>query len=151
MYRLIVDCSQLTKIMGIGMRPHMDTFVFRLSFVHNRSFGSSQSSVRTRRRSCCVRLLVNCRPPVGKSAMANLVAGGLKSLGQHLGVGGADNKVIISEYARTENLRLITRPKDPVILSDEISQTAEINDAPLVPEAHNNKKKVRHLLDIVSN
>ena len=63
--------------------------------------------------------------------MANLVAGGLKSLGQHMGLDGADNKVIISEYARTENLRLTTHSKDPVILSDEISQTAEINDAPL--------------------
>ena len=78
--------------------------------------------------------------------MANLVAGGLKSLGQHMGLSGAENKVIITEYARTQNLRLTTHPKDPVILSDDISQTAEINEAPLIPEAHNTKRKVRHLL-----
>ena len=68
-----------------------------------------------------------------------------------MGLGGADNRVIIFEYARTDGLKMTLHPTDPVILSDEIAQTAEINDAPLVPEGHNNKKKFRHLLDVVPN
>ena len=45
--------------------------------------------------------------------MANLIAGGLKSLGQHMGVSGADNTVIIAEYTRTEGLKMYTNSKAP--------------------------------------
>ena len=66
-------------------------------------------------------------------SMANLIAGGMKSLGQHTAVPGANNSVIISEHSRTEHLKMNLVTHNPEVPTDEKPATAEINDAPLLP------------------
>ena len=48
-------------------------------------------------------------------AMANHAAGGMRSLNVHLEVAGSTSGIIIEEYARTADRKIIELAKDPII------------------------------------
>ena len=68
--------------------------------------------------------------------MANLVAGGMKSLNVHLEVPESTSSIIIEEYARTVDMKMIEFMHDPLIPEAEAVPTATLGDLPLEPQAN---------------
>ena len=79
--------------------------------------------------------------------MANLPAGGLRSLGSHLGSLSANNDVIVEEFTRVKEMKLIPI-EEPLMPPEEEQPRATLLDVPILPGTHN-CKTTKHLLDVV--
>ena len=80
--------------------------------------------------------------------MANLQAGGLKSIGMHKGISGASNDIITEEWKRVQPLKLNVLRSDPHLPSIEAPPRATIMDLPLMP-GPSHSTYTKHLIDII--
>ena len=58
-------------------------------------------------------------------SMANAVAGGMKSMNVHLDAAGATSSIVIEEYARVVDLRMVELDRDPIF--HDVEQSPEKN------------------------
>ena len=77
--------------------------------------------------------------------MANLDAGGMKSLAQCVEAPEANNSVIVAEWNRVCDLSMKTMEK-PIVVPDEQPTTAQLGDAPLF-QFHGSPSSTKHLID----